>query len=164
MEHAMGVQYRPYPIFSWSESRDRRFRECRRKHFFAVYLSHNGWLPDAPAARRLAWTLGKAVPSWYVALGSALHRQMLACARQCADTGVLPLKPTVRDSVRRSRISHCATNLEYQRVTRMSDGEIVAILTTPLLGQQRLKRHLRHLGQKHPVSYRKSGMQGVPKT
>lgn len=96
----MGSPVRPYPAFAWSESRDRRFRECRRKHFLAVYLSHNGWLPDAPAARRLAWALSRAVPSWHVALGTAIHRQVLVCARTCAATGALPPQAVIRNAVR----------------------------------------------------------------
>ena len=77
----MGHSVRPYPTFAWSESRARRYQECRRKHYHAVYTAHNGWLPDASPDRRLAWLMGKLVVGWPAALGTTVHRRAEECVR-----------------------------------------------------------------------------------
>lgn len=94
----MGFVQRPYPEFSWSESRARRFRECKRKHFLAVYQSHNGWEKGASYESRLAWTLGKLIPGWRAALGTAVHTQAVHCVLSCATTGRLPEFATLRQA------------------------------------------------------------------
>jgi len=79
-----------FPEFAWSESRDRRLRQCRRLYYLSVYAAHGGWARAAPAERRTAWTLGRLIPSWRVALGSAVHEAAERCVRASATGKRLP--------------------------------------------------------------------------
>lgn len=83
-------QATPQPAFAWSETRHRRFSTCQRKHFLAVYQAHGGWLPNADPERRLAWMMGKLIPNWSAALGSAVHRCATRCIVRCATGRPLP--------------------------------------------------------------------------
>ena len=40
-------------------TRQRLLENCPRSYYFRSYLSHNGWLDDAPQRSRLAYRLGK---------------------------------------------------------------------------------------------------------
>lgn len=86
----MRTHWTQFPVFAWSNSRARRFRECRRKHFWAVYGGHGGWRPEAEPQARLAWLLGRLIPNWSVAVGQAIHRRALACARAAAFAEPMP--------------------------------------------------------------------------
>ncbi|MGW8283837.1 MAG: PD-(D/E)XK nuclease family protein [Gemmatimonadota bacterium] len=68
----MAFEVRPYPEFSWSQSRRSTFRECPRKYFWTYYGSHNGWLKDASAEARLAWRLKK-ISNLHMTLGNVVH-------------------------------------------------------------------------------------------
>lgn len=52
-------EIRPYPDFAWSISRQRQLRDCPRAYYYRYYLSHNGWLRDAPERSKLAYRLSK---------------------------------------------------------------------------------------------------------
>jgi hypothetical protein len=52
-------EIRPYPEFSWSISRQRLLRDCPRAYYYRYYLSHNGWLREAPQQAKLAYRLSK---------------------------------------------------------------------------------------------------------
>ena len=64
----------PFPEFSWSMSRQRLFDQCPRAYYCRYYLSHNGWLPDAPHVARQAWRLGK-LQSLDTLLGQEVDRR-----------------------------------------------------------------------------------------
>jgi hypothetical protein len=68
----MAFETRPYPDFSWSQSRDATFKECRRKYFFHYYAAHNGWFEHADEFARVAYRL-KQMANLHVVLGSAIH-------------------------------------------------------------------------------------------
>lgn len=55
----MGFEVRPYPEFSWSISRQRLLDDCPRAYYYRYYLSHKGWMREAPPASRLAYRLSK---------------------------------------------------------------------------------------------------------
>ena len=55
----MAFRIDPYPQFGWSMTRQRLLENCPRAYYFRYYLSHNGWLDDAPERSRLAYRLGK---------------------------------------------------------------------------------------------------------
>ena len=59
--------------FAWSASRHRGFEQCRRAHYYAYYLSWNGWLRSAPPDRVEARTQHK-LTSLSAVAGSAIHR------------------------------------------------------------------------------------------
>lgn len=83
-------QRSPGPAFSWSESKHRRFTECRRKHYWAVYAQYNGWRAPTDSFSRLAWALGKLVPSWGAALGTSLHARAAECVAACRSRAAMP--------------------------------------------------------------------------
>lgn len=68
----MPFEIRPYPEFSWSQSRRATFRECPRKYYWHYYGSHNGWLDEATEESRLAWRLKKTT-NLHMLLGNVVH-------------------------------------------------------------------------------------------
>jgi len=68
----MAFEVRPFPDFSWSQSRRAMFRECPRKYFWNYYGSHNGWLDDASEEARAAWRLKK-ISTLHMTLGNVVH-------------------------------------------------------------------------------------------
>ncbi|MEI6452071.1 MAG: PD-(D/E)XK nuclease family protein [Actinomycetes bacterium] len=70
-------EIRPYPDFSWSMSRQRKLERCPRAYFYGYYLSHNGWLDDAPPESRMAYRLNK-----LTSLDALLGQQMDERARE----------------------------------------------------------------------------------
>lgn len=97
----MGTSGPRTPGFAWSHSRARRFRECRRRHFWAVYGGQGGWHHHAAPGVRLAWLMGRLLPSWAVAVGQAVHRRALACARAAAFGELMPSFVTMRRTAAR---------------------------------------------------------------
>jgi len=79
----MVFEIKPYPDFSWSMSRQRKLDQCPRAYFYGYYLSHNGWLDDAPAEARMAYRLNK-LTSLDALLGQQIDeraRELEAAAR-----------------------------------------------------------------------------------
>ncbi len=58
--------------FSWSQSRDRSFRECLRKYFYDYYGHWGGWESGADPDTREIWIL-KSVQSRQMWLGGLVH-------------------------------------------------------------------------------------------
>jgi hypothetical protein len=58
--------------FSWSRSRDEKFRECLRAYYLHYYRSWGGWEPDAPADIRRLYILKK-LSNRYSWAGSVVH-------------------------------------------------------------------------------------------
>jgi hypothetical protein len=77
----------PHPEFSWSASRARTFRYCRRQYWFQYYGHWNGWEDGAPERTRTIYRL-KQLQSLATWAGSSVHRgvaNLLASDRQVAD-------------------------------------------------------------------------------
>lgn len=68
----MPFEIRPYPTFSWSQSRDALFQECERKYYYNYYAAHNGWLDSATEQQRRAYRLKKLV-NLHLVLGTIIH-------------------------------------------------------------------------------------------
>lgn len=85
----MAFEIRPYPDFSWSQSRRSTFRECPRRYFWHYYGSHNGWLDDAPPEARLAWRLKK-ISNLHMTLGSIVHELTAAAIQRVRGGGAPP--------------------------------------------------------------------------
>lgn len=51
-------------VFSWSKSRAEEFDECRRKYYYARYLSWGGWERTAPEKVRLAYVFKNLKNRW----------------------------------------------------------------------------------------------------
>jgi len=85
----MAFEIRPYPDFSWSQSRRSTFRECPRKYYWHYYGSHNGWLDEATDESRLAWRLKK-ITNLYMVLGSIVHDLAARAIMRVRGGGVAP--------------------------------------------------------------------------
>lgn len=69
----MAFEYREYPEWSWSQTRDSIFRECPRKYYYQYYASHNGWQRDSTEESKSAYRL-KQLANLYILFGDALHQ------------------------------------------------------------------------------------------
>ena len=69
-------EFREFPDFSWSHSRDRQFRKCARSYYWQYYGSHNGWLDDerVPDDARQAYRL-KNLTTLHLVLGDEVHQR-----------------------------------------------------------------------------------------
>ncbi|HEX9691711.1 MAG TPA: PD-(D/E)XK nuclease family protein [Gemmatimonadales bacterium] len=85
----MAFEVRPFPDFSWSQSRRSMFRECPRKYYWQYYGSHNGWTDEADELARAAYRL-KQVKSFHEFLGGVVH-DLAADAIRGARGGERPL-------------------------------------------------------------------------
>jgi hypothetical protein len=94
-------EIRPYPEFAWSITRQKQIRDCPRAYYYRYYLSHNGWLRDAPEASRLAYRLSK-----LTGLDALLGQQMDFRAREI-ETAVRAgeAAPTAADLETRTRVA-----------------------------------------------------------
>ncbi|MFC2091824.1 PD-(D/E)XK nuclease family protein, partial [Elusimicrobiota bacterium] len=61
------------PAWSWSSSRASVFNECKRKYLYNYYLSHKGWLQNAPIYHKQAYRLKK-LTNLHLLLGTVVHQ------------------------------------------------------------------------------------------
>jgi hypothetical protein len=85
----MPFEIRPYPDFSWSQSRRATFRECPRKYYWHYYGSHNGWLEEATEEARTAWRLKK-LTNLHMTLGNVVHEQAADAILRVRGGGTAP--------------------------------------------------------------------------
>ncbi len=74
---------------AWSASRQSRFNECARAHYFATEVAPNGWQRDASALARTVRAL-KTLTSLEMQLGIALHERAAERARALREGGAMP--------------------------------------------------------------------------
>jgi hypothetical protein len=79
----------PFPDFSWSHSRDRVFRACKREYFWQHYASHGGWLAAAGNVAQLAYA-AKQLTTFEMELGASIHRAAARIARAIRDGETWP--------------------------------------------------------------------------
>lgn len=68
----MAFEVRSYPELSWSISRDKIFRECKRQYYYHYYGSHNGWLDDVTEETKQIYRL-KHLTNLYLIFGESIH-------------------------------------------------------------------------------------------
>jgi CRISPR/Cas system-associated exonuclease Cas4 (RecB family) len=110
----MTFEIRPFPEFSWSQTRRSLFRECPRKYYWSYYGSHNGWLDDSPEQARRAWRLKK-ISNLHMTLGAVVH-QLASTALQDVRGG--GGSPDAADLIRRGRARLNRAWLESQQRTQ----------------------------------------------
>lgn len=96
--------------YSWSKSRDAKFRECARAYWFHYYGAWGGWNVDAPARSRTLYRL-KNLRSRQMWAGDVVHRcieRALSNVRRgieplAADAAIDATIHSMRDEWRRSR-------------------------------------------------------------
>jgi len=79
----------PFPAISYSESQERRRRQCARAHYHAVFTAHQGWRAPAQSDAWRAYRLKKAVPL-PAAVGIAVHDAATQCVEALCDGRPLP--------------------------------------------------------------------------
>ena len=90
-------------VFSWSKSRDEEFNECRRKYFYARYLSWGGWDLQSPKEVRLAYVL-KNIKNRWAWKGETVHHLIEDVLKSLRAGTPLPEEEAVRrltDGMRR---------------------------------------------------------------
>lgn len=117
--------------FSWSKSRDGKFRECLRAYWFHYYGSWGGWAGDAPARTRTLYRL-KNLRSRQMWAGDVVHR-CIERALTNVRRGIEPLTAeaaidatieTMRDEWRLSKRSSTKERLtEHEYEIRIPDAE-----------------------------------------
>ncbi|WP_165875938.1 PD-(D/E)XK nuclease family protein [Hazenella coriacea] len=64
---------KPYPEWSWSQSRQNMFESCRRKYYYHYYAAHLGWQNDQPYEVQKIYRL-KQLKNLHLVLGDLIHR------------------------------------------------------------------------------------------
>ncbi len=95
----MPYEYREFPEFAWSPSRQRQLDDCPRAYFYRYYLAWNGWLDDAAADSREAYRLGK-LTGFDALLGLEIDKRAREIERA---TRASSTPPTVEEMERRTR-------------------------------------------------------------
>lgn len=85
----------PFPAISYSESQERRRRQCARAHYHAVYTAHQGWRAPPQSDAWRAYRLKKAVPL-QAAIGIAVHEAATHCVMALRAGRALPTFETLR--------------------------------------------------------------------
>ncbi|MCL5735933.1 MAG: PD-(D/E)XK nuclease family protein [Actinobacteria bacterium] len=118
--------FRPYPEFAWSISRQRQLQDCPRAYYYRYYLSHNGWLRDAPGRSKLAYRLSK-LTGLDALLGQEIDNRARELEAQARAGNPLPLaavleertRRTLRDAWRSSRDDRNAFETKPNSVTML---------------------------------------------
>lgn len=79
----------PFPAVSYSESQERRRRQCARAHYHAVYTAHGGWAAPAQTDSWRAYRAKKGTPL-SAAVGTAVHEAATACVEALRARKPLP--------------------------------------------------------------------------
>lgn len=117
--------------FSWSKSRDGKFRECLRAYWFHYYGAWGGWAGDAPARARTLYRL-KNLRSRQMWAGHVVHRcieRALTNVRRgieplAADAAIDATIQTMRDEWRLSKAGAVKERLgEHEYAIRVPDAE-----------------------------------------
>ena len=94
-------EIRPYPDFSWSISRQRLLENCPRAYYYRYYLSHNGWLREAPERAKLAYRLSK-LTSLDALLGQEMDVRAREIEAQARTDEPLPSASDLEERTRRT--------------------------------------------------------------
>ncbi len=90
----MVYKHREYPEWSWSQTRDKIFKECQRKYYYQYYASHNGWLSESTEFSKLAYRL-KQIANLYIVFGDALHQLMERILNDSLKSGAISIDAKV---------------------------------------------------------------------
>ncbi len=113
----MAFEIKPYPEWSWSQSRDGLFQECRRKYYYHYYQSHNGWLRDSEQPARVAYRL-KQLTNLYLLLGDGVHQMAESAVKAIKNQKSLPTEEQSQTAIR----NHL--NQAYKDSKRRSQWEL----------------------------------------
>ncbi|QQR81801.1 MAG: PD-(D/E)XK nuclease family protein [Deltaproteobacteria bacterium] len=88
--------------FSWSKSRDEKFRECPRQYYYHHYGSWGGWDASAPAMTRELYIL-KNLKSRHMWVGEIVHHTIETALKNYVTTRQMNLEKYLSDMTARMR-------------------------------------------------------------
>lgn len=86
-----------YPAVSYSESQERRRRQCARAHYHSVFTAHQGWDARPQSDSWRAYRAKKAVPL-SAAVGTAVHEAANQCVEAIRSGNGVPTFDALRAS------------------------------------------------------------------
>lgn len=105
----MAFEYREYPEWSWSQTRDTIFQECQRKYYYQYYASHNGWLRDSPEEAKSAYRL-KQLANLYILFGDALHQLLERVLKESLKLNKLTVNDSILEQQLRNYLNRAFTD------------------------------------------------------
>ncbi|TBL80863.1 PD-(D/E)XK nuclease family protein [Paenibacillus thalictri] len=105
----MAFEYREYPEWSWSQTRDTIFQECQRKYYYQYYASHNGWLRDSPEEAKSAYRL-KQLANLYILFGDALHQLLERVLKESLKLNKLTVNVSILEQQLRNYLNRAFTD------------------------------------------------------
>ncbi len=88
--------------FSWSKSRDEKFRECQRQYYYHHYGSWGGWDASAPAKTRELYIL-KNLKSRHMWVGEIVHHTIETALKNYVSMRQMNLEKYLADMTARMR-------------------------------------------------------------
>ncbi len=88
--------------FSWSKSRDEKFRECPRQYYYHHYGAWGGWDASAPAMTRELYIL-KNLKSRHMWVGEIVHHMIENALKAYVQTQKMDLEKMLHDMTARMR-------------------------------------------------------------
>lgn len=129
----MPFEYREYPEFSWSPSRQRQLDDCPRAYFYRYYLSWNGWLDQAPADSREAYRLGK-LTGFDALFGLEIDKRACELER-CARQGLTPPSLDQMEAATRAALNDAWRSSKRDRAQFEARPKQVTMLRAIYFGQ-----------------------------
>lgn len=108
--------------FSWSTSRDRLFRQCRRAYYYHYYGSWGGWERDAPLEVREAYIL-KNLTSGRAWAGTHVHRAVSLILHSLKRGDLLPQDVVIEEALEKMRVDFKQSQKgEYRKYPKKACG------------------------------------------
>jgi CRISPR/Cas system-associated exonuclease Cas4 (RecB family) len=108
--------------FSWSTSRDRLFKSCKRAYYYHYYGSWGGWERNAPPEVREAYILKKLTngKAW---AGAHVHRAVSVALRSLKSGGLVPESELIESALDTMRADYSQSrNGDYRRYPTKACG------------------------------------------
>lgn len=96
----MAFEIKPYPEWSYSQSRNQLFQECLRKYYYYYYASHNGWLVQSATAEQIQAYRLKQITNLFLVFGETIHRMGESVVHQWEEKKVIPVAEALNNGVR----------------------------------------------------------------
>lgn len=148
MSKSRAFTIKPYPEWSWSQSRDGVFKECPRKYYYNYYQSHNGWLRDASEKAKTAYRL-KQISNLYLLLGDGIHQIAEAALRKWQTEKLLPAAADSLQFIRQHLNQAYLDSKQKERWARAPKKSVM--LHEMYYGGQLPERRVEQIKQRMPI-------------
>lgn len=96
----MVYEIKPYPEWSYSQTRDQLFHECLRKYYYHYYASHNGWLIESASSEQIIAYRLKQLTSLFLHFGASIHTICQSVVTEWQSNGVIPSYESLSNRLR----------------------------------------------------------------